>query len=278
MRHIVRQLAVLTLGLVAMACASTRPVPHELADAREAYNRAVAGPGAELAPAQLHVAKESLDRAENAFKDDAEGQETKDLAYVAQRKAQLADSIANSELAKQQKTQAEKALYAAHTEGRQQAEVDLQKAREQLTQAQSDTKDALTKLASLKNAVKEDERGVVITLSGAVLFGSNKSDLLPAAHAQLDEIARALVDAKQQKISIEGFTMYRCSPAKNTDLSLRRAQAVADYLVQKGIPAGNLKAVGRGPSNPIASNDSREGRATNRRVEIVVQGQAAASR
>lgn len=277
MNALIRYLSLLTVTCVAMACASTQPVPHELADAREAYNRAVAGPGAELAPAQLHIAKECLDKAETSFKDEPEGQETKDLAYVAQRKAQLADSIANSELAKQQKTQAEKAVYTAHAEGRQQAEEDLQKAREQLARAQAETKDALTRLSSLKNAVKEDSRGVVITLSGAVLFGSNKSELLPAARSQLDEIAKALVEAKQQKISIEGYTDATGSSAKNTDLSLERAQAVASYLTQKGIPSENLKAIGRGPQNPIASNRSAEGRATNRRVEIVVQGEATAS-
>ncbi len=259
--------------LLAAGCASQAPVPRELADAREHYNRAVAGPGAELAPAQLHTAKDALDQAEHAFAEAPGEEDVKDLAYIADRKAMIADSIASSELARQQKSQAEKAALDAHQEAHQAAEQQLQQTKEELLRAQLETKDALGRLASLKNAVKEDERGLVITLSGAVLFGSNKSELLPAARGQLDEIARALAGAKKQKISIEGYTDATGSLARNTDLSLERARAVATYLTQKGgLPGEHLRAIGHGPANPIATNKTAEGRATNRRVEIVVQG------
>lgn len=260
------------LVLLGGACASSQPPPRELADAREAYNRAVAGPGAELAPAQLHTAKDALDHAEHSFGDHPDSQDTRDLAYLAQRKAQIADSIANAELAKQQKAQADKAMLTVHQEAHEAAEEQLKTAREQLIKAQMEAKEALGKLASLKNSVKEDERGLVITLSGAVLFGSNKSELLPAARGQLDEIARALAGAKAQKISIEGHTDKTGRPAHNINLSQERARAVADYLAQRGLPMSTMQAIGHGPARPIATNLTAEGRATNRRVEIIVQG------
>jgi outer membrane protein OmpA-like peptidoglycan-associated protein len=258
--------------ILSTACATTQPIPRELVDARDAYNRAVAGPGAELAPAQLHTAKQSLDRAEKSFEEEPEAVETRDLAYIAQRKSQLAESEAGAELAKQQHAQAHKGMSDAKDTASAQTEQELAAAKEMLAKAQMESKDALMKLGSLKNSVKQEERGLVITLSGNVLFGSGKSVLLPAARNQLDEIAHALVGAKSQTIVIEGHTDATGSREINASLGHKRAQAVADYFVQKGLPQDHIPAVGKGPDSPIANNKTAEGRASNRRVEIVVQG------
>ncbi|HEY4059529.1 MAG TPA: DUF4398 domain-containing protein, partial [Kofleriaceae bacterium] len=82
--------AVCVAGLA--ACASHKP-PVELVDARAAYAHAEDGNASKLTPADLHVAAVALDSAERAYKDDAESQKTKDLAYIAERKAQRAEAL-----------------------------------------------------------------------------------------------------------------------------------------------------------------------------------------
>lgn len=113
---------------------------------------------------------------------------------------------------------------------------------------------------------------MVITLSGSVLFASNRTDLLPSAQAKLSEVAAALTkqDA-ESKITVEGHTDSQGNPSYNQDLSQRRAQAVRDYLVSRGMAADRVSAQGFGLTRPVADNATAEGRANNRRVEIVVQ-------
>jgi outer membrane protein OmpA-like peptidoglycan-associated protein len=126
----------------------------------------------------------------------------------------------------------------------------------------------LAKIAS----VKQEARGMVITLSGSVLFASAKSDLLPAAQIKLNDVANALIkEDPLSKIVVEGHTDSQGAAAYNQDLSQRRAQAVRDYLVSRGIAGDRVTSQGFGPSRSIAENTSAEGRANNRRVEIVVQ-------
>ncbi|HET6345095.1 MAG TPA: OmpA family protein [Myxococcota bacterium] len=278
MRSIPSIVAVAGLTL-AVGCASSNPIPRELASARDAYNRALAGPGNALAPAQIHTAKVALDKAEKAFDEKPSSKDARDLAYIAERKAQLAEAQAGILLAEQQKAHAEKTLQEAQASAQQATQAELERTREQLAKAELQTKDALSKVGGLeKDSVKQDERGLVITLSGNVLFAPGKSTLLPAARQQLDEIARALVGAKAENIRVEGFTDSTGSSALNEQLSQARAESVTNYLASKGLSSDNIQALGRGPSSPVASNTTREGRASNRRVEIIVQGQAAARR
>ena len=115
----------------------------------------------------------------------------------------------------------------------------------------------------------DEERGRVITLSGGVLFRSNDATLLPAAETRLDEVALALI-ANGKPVSIEGYTDSKGSRSRNMDLSQRRAESVRSYLISRGFPANQVVAKGMGPDRPIAENSSAEGRANNRRVEIVV--------
>ena len=113
---------------------------------------------------------------------------------------------------------------------------------------------------------------MVITLSGSVLFATNKSELLPAAQTKLQEVARALTQQdKDSKILIEGHTDSQGADDMNMALSQRRAESVKNYLVSQGMAADRITAVGVGKQRPIADNASPEGRANNRRVEIIVQ-------
>jgi outer membrane protein OmpA-like peptidoglycan-associated protein len=104
-----------------------------------------------------------------------------------------------------------------------------------------------------------------------VLFPSGGSTLSAPARQSLDRVAEALTaQASDSQIVVEGHTDARGSDQKNQELSQHRAEAVRDYLVEKGVDSERVAAVGRGEASPIADNDSAEGRATNRRVEIVV--------
>jgi len=158
------------------------------------------------------------------------------------------------------------------------ADADLQfqqtetanKAKQDLIDSEKRTADALADLAALA-AVKEEERGLVVTLSGGVLFRSGDSNLLSSAEVKLDQVATALLAVKARNIIIEGHTDSQGTDAYNQDLSQRRADAVRDYLVQRGYPADRIQTRGKGEGSPIADNASSEGRANNRRVEIVIE-------
>jgi outer membrane protein OmpA-like peptidoglycan-associated protein len=128
---------------------------------------------------------------------------------------------------------------------------------------------AMASLAEIAK-VKEEKRGVVITISGEVLFASGKHALLPIARSKLDDVAKALKEQGYKSILVEGHTDSRGSAKKNEELSFQRAEAVRAHLMTQGIPAAKIKAIGVGPSRPIATNDTAEGRANNRRVELVV--------
>jgi outer membrane protein OmpA-like peptidoglycan-associated protein len=161
---------------------------------------------------------------------------------------------------------------------------DLQRQREQTTFAQSATErerqarqeaearaqralDSLQQIAQ----VKEEARGTVITLSGQVLFVTGKADLLPAARDALGQVAKAVLDSgENQAITIEGHTDSRGNEEQNQLLSKQRADAVRDHLVSLGVKPERITTVGYGETRPVASNDTAEGRANNRRVEIVI--------
>jgi outer membrane protein OmpA-like peptidoglycan-associated protein len=279
------------LAISISACASSQ-APQELLDARAAYQRAESGPAAKFKPDQVHEAKVALDQAEQSFSSDPGEQKTRDLAYIADRKARLADANAANEQALSQKGQADKDVKTATvgqlvqarnqlamtgqaltTTGQALAGTQQQLELEKKAHADADkrAKDAMDRLALSIGAVKEEPRGMVITLSGSVLFASNKDALLPAAQERLAQVAEALKTQEDHKIVVEGHTDSQGSDASNQTLSERRAQAVVSFLTSKGVPPDQIRAQGLGMSRPIADNKSAEGRANNRRVEIIVQ-------
>jgi len=109
-----------------------------------------------------------------------------------------------------------------------------------------------------------------LVLNGDANFEFNKSVLLPNAFVVLDSLVSTMMKHTDYKWEIGGYTDGIGSVNYNIKLSQRRAQAVVDYLVTKGVNSSNLKVVGYGKANPIATNDTPEGRSMNRRVEIKV--------
>ena len=118
--------------------------------------------------------------------------------------------------------------------------------------------------------VKEEERGLKINLTSNVLFDTGHSDLKPSSFESLLEVIGLLKAYPDNRVSIEGHSDSVGSAEVNRSLSLKRAEAVRDHLVQRGIETARISVVGWGEEKPIASNRKRNGRAKNRRVEIVI--------
>jgi outer membrane protein OmpA-like peptidoglycan-associated protein len=282
-----RRMLVPTLLLtLAAACGAGQP-PTELRDARSAYDVAAKGPAGQEDPASLHTARQALDRAERSFADAGDSRVTRDLSYIALRRAQLADASGRTSQAMraQQAAQVEaqtleRSRLAAAQTALESTKQSLAKSQEQLeserrarAEAEKRSEQAMNDLKKIAS-VKQETRGVVITLSGSVLFATNQAQLLPAAISRINEVADALTRGNPDAtITIEGHTDSQGTHEHNVDLSERRAQAVKDQLVSHGVAADRIKTVGIGPDRPIASNKTPEGRANNRRVEIVVQPQ-----
>lgn len=272
-----------------LACASARP-PRELVDARAAYQHAEASAAAKMVPAELHVARESLDTAERSFSSSPDSQDTADAAYIALRQAQRAEALGNAAVSVREKEASDKEAH--HTQQDllnstsaklKRAEGALAKERDSLVkekeataaeraarvEAEKKAQDAMDALAK-HLAVKSEARGTVITLSGGVLFATGRATILAGAQAQLDQVADALKTQAEHHFSVEGHTDNQGTARVNDGLSTRRANAVRDYLIVHGVAAAAITATGVGSSKPIGDNATAEGRAMNRRVEIIV--------
>ena len=118
--------------------------------------------------------------------------------------------------------------------------------------------------------MQDEPRGTVITLPSNVLFATGKFELLPGAKSKLDAVAVALKDQPDVDILVEGHTDSQGPPADNIQLAKRRGESVRAYLQSKGVPKDQLSSVGIGEGRPIGDNKTSNGRAQNRRVEIIV--------
>lgn len=284
----------LVLGLsawVLAACGAGAP-PPELVDARKAIDKAAAGPAAQLAPAQLDTAKQALQKAEAQWEEEGgEDPRAKDLAYIAQVRAEIAEAEAGRVKAEQDRKAADKDFKESQLDALKSTKTEAEKTKAQLesekraldnekkarAEAEKRSAEAEKKLAAAMASlqeiakVKEEARGMVITLSGAVLFATGKSTLLPIAQDKISEVARALKDQGFKGLLVEGHTDAQGSADKNMVLSQQRADAVRQHLISQGIPAEKIRAQGIGSSRPVADNSTAEGRANNRRVEIIVE-------
>ncbi len=260
------------------------PETSELLAARKAYREAAAGPAEQLAPDKLLNAKQALERAEQAHRDDGGSLEEKTRAYIADRRARLATSLANARDSIRRSDSSRQVYEDEREQSLRRTQSELERARDQINQSTVELEKerrariaaeerAAAAIASLEEIakVKEERRGTVITLQGAVLFRTGASELLPIAMQQLDKVAVALRETDESRlITVEGHTDSRGSDSSNRQLSQRRADSVANYLISRGLSSRRVSAVGKGEAEPIASNRTSDGRANNRRVEIVV--------
>jgi len=238
----------------AQAAAEKRAADERAAKARtdaEAQSRARAE--AEAARAQAEAAKaEALQAAQEAARQKQEAEQAKAEA-LAQQQALAAEA----DKARQAAAQSEQM--------RQQAEKEKQELRARLLQQLN------TVLAT-----RDSARGLIANMSD-VLFKSGSFELLAGARERLAKVSGIVLAYPSLRLSVEGHTDSVGSDDYNQQLSERRAEAVRDYMVQQGIASDAVSASGFGKTAPVATNDTPEGRQQNRRVELVLSGEAIGS-
>jgi outer membrane protein OmpA-like peptidoglycan-associated protein len=197
--------------------------------------------------------------------------------------AELATSDAQAGAQKSAAGQAEAERARAAAEQQQQlAQADSDRNRaaaassdQQLQQAVRDREELRARLLQQFNAIlitRDTARGLVVNMSD-VLFDSGKFTLRPLAREKLAKISGIVLAYPSLKLAVEGNTDSVGSEAFNQTLSEQRAEGVRSFLTKQGVPEASTTAAGFGKDQPIASNDSAEGRQQNRRVELVVSGE-----
>jgi outer membrane protein OmpA-like peptidoglycan-associated protein len=255
---------------VLSACTVTPDRNETLETARALVQKVETSPRAGIAAADIANARASLDAANRLAesktrKVDMEYEATNAAlsAQIAQEKiltAEANESIANGT------AQRQAVLIKAR-------ERDVQKSADQATEARRQADVSETRVASLETELaglklQKTERGLVLTL-GDVLFDTGQATLNAGAYGTLDRLATALRQQSERKVVIEGHTDNVGTSDNNLGLSERRAQAVQRGLMQRGVDAGQVMALGKGEDFPVAGNDTAAGRQTNRRVEMI---------
>jgi len=227
---------------------------------------------AEAEAAQLQAAEQARQQAE-AAKAEAERAKQEALAEAAQaaKAKQEAEQARQAALAEQQAALAQKQDALAQ---KQAAEAEAAQAREAAAKADSEKADLRKQLLAQLNSIlqtNDSARGLIVNMSD-VLFDTGSYTLKPAARETMAKISGILLAHPGLTLQIEGYTDSVGGDDYNQQLSEQRAESVRDFLAQEGVPASSITAKGFGKADPVASNDTPEGRQRNRRVEIVVNG------
>ena len=223
---------------------------------------------AELATAQ---AESDTAKAQSA-KVQAESETARAQAEAA--KAQSDSDKAKSDMADSQAASAN-ALSAAQADA-EQSRLAAQQSQLSAQQAEADKVAMRARLAEQLNSIlqtRDTARGLIVSMSD-VLFDTGKYSLKPGAREKLAKVAGILLAYPGLNIEVGGYTDNVGSDEMNQTLSENRARSVRDYLVQQGVSADAVTARGFGETLPVASNDDSAGRQQNRRVELLVSGEA----
>ncbi len=144
---------------------------------------------------------------------------------------------------------------------------------EQAERERAELRERLQQQLSIILETRESARGLIVNMSD-VLFDTDRATLKPGAREKLAKVAGVLLTYPGLDIEVEGHTDSVGSDEYNQDLSERRAATVRNYLVSQGIPRETIDAMGFGESRPVVGNETAAGRQQNRRVELVVSGEA----
>ncbi len=244
----------------AQAAAAAREAKARADAEAEAKRRAdaeAARAAAEQARLQAEQAKAEAEKAR---------QEALAAAQEAARQKEEAEKAKAAAIAQQQalavETDKAKAAAAESESLRQKAEYEKQELRARLLQ----------QLNSIL-ATRDSARGLIANMSD-VLFRSGSSDLAPGARETLAKVSGILLAYPSLHVSVEGHTDSVGGDDYNQQLSERRAESVRSYFVAQGVAGNTIEAHGFGKTEPIASNDTAEGRQQNRRVELILSGDA----
>jgi outer membrane protein OmpA-like peptidoglycan-associated protein len=219
---------------------------------------------AEVAKAEaLRMQQEAQQAAAEAARQKAEAEKASAAALAQQQAAQAAADQAAKDR-------------AAAIAQQQAAEAETQKARQAAAQAEAEKAQLRSQLLSQLNSIlqtRDSARGLIVNMSD-VLFDTGSYTLKPGAREKLAKISGIVLAHPGLTLQIEGHTDSVGSDDFNQQLSERRADSVRDFLAEQGVPASSITAHGFGKMQPVASNDTPEGRQRNRRVELVVNGDA----
>ncbi len=188
--------------------------------------------------------------------------------------AQSEAAKARSDMADSQASSAN-ALTAAQADA-EQSRIAAQQAQLSAQQADTDKAAMRAKLSEQLNSIlqtRDSARGLIVSMSD-VLFDTGKYSLKPGAREKLAKVAGILLAYPGLNIEVGGYTDNVGGDAMNQTLSENRAGSVRDYLVREGVPTNSVSARGFGNTLPVASNDNSAGRQQNRRVELLVSGEA----
>ena len=243
-------------AVVLAGCATSVPLA-ELIDARQAYSHASVGPAAQLVPAELEKARMALATAEKSYQDNPRSFRTRDLAYVADRKAKIAEVLAA--------TVAENATLAKANRDFQVTQTEMER------NAKLENGPALA-YAVLANrvVVRAGVRGLVITLSDSTLFAPDESVLLPAGQERLNRVTTALLEINGQKLIVECYTDAWRPTWRNQQLSQRRADAVRSYIISRGYPGALIQARGIDAPQSTESDRGTGSQGDRPRLEIII--------
>lgn len=281
-------LAAALLGLA--ACQSAPKDSPLLAQARDAVSRAESDPNVtRYAPTELDRARKLMINAEGAAKErGANDKVASHYAYLATQMARIAGQRSLEQVAmarvKAGETERQKILLSARESEADRALAQARDAQAQAERARNEAQNAQSQMAQtqadnqrLMNELQaaQTSRGIVLTL-GDVLFDTGQAQLKPGAQRPIEQIAAFLNDNPERSVQVEGFTDSQGTDEYNQQLSQRRADAVAQAIIQRGIDAQRVRALGYGEEFPKASNASAGSRQLNRRVEIVVSNGEAA--
>lgn len=233
------------------------------AEDREAKARADAE-----AQSKRRVEAEEAQKQAEAAKAEAE----KMKAEAEQAAAEAARQQAEAEKAKAEAVSQQQAL-AAETAKAQQAAAQSEQLRQQAEKEKQELRARLLQQLNTILSTRDTARGLIANMSD-VLFKSGSFELLPGARERLAKISGIVLAYPSLHLQVEGHTDSVGGDDYNQQLSEHRAEAVRDYLVQQGISAPSIEAKGFGKTEPIASNETPEGRQQNRRVELVLSGEA----
>jgi outer membrane protein OmpA-like peptidoglycan-associated protein len=188
--------------------------------------------------------------------------------------AQNATALAKSDMANSQVASAT-ALSAAQADA-DQSRLAAQQSQASAQQAEADKAAMRTRLSEQLNLIlqtRDSARGLIVSMSD-VLFDTGKYSLKPGAREKLAKVAGILLAYPALNIEVGGYTDNVGGDDMNQTLSENRASSVRDYLVQQGVLTNSVSSRGFGNTMPVASNDNSSGRQQNRRVELLVSGEA----
>ena len=226
-------------------------------------------------------ADSAMRQKEQAQSDAARAQAAKTQAELDAAKARADAANAQTATAQAQSDMANSEASSAAALSAAQADADrsrlaAQQAQATAQQAETDKAALRTKLSEQLNSIletRDSARGLIVSMSD-VLFDTGKYSLKPGAREKLAKVAGILLAYPGLNIEVGGYTDNVGGDAMNQTLSENRAGSVRDYLVQEGVATGSVSARGFGNTLPVASNDDSSGRQQNRRVELLVSGEA----